>query len=277
MAGTIQGRCVNETPYTGSPRCEKTENTTVALIFTDPAARYPIDPEEFIAGLDGWVYTTGIDRIYPVNNVVYNAESGGDTNTYDTGSGFARPTTIAQVVTTFTVDSGDCLFKQLKLLEGRQWRVFRVDSDGYIYGTEINGEFAGFLCNVKARRLQASGSDAYQLYLDVYYTAKYEYELKNLHAFEIGDAPEGLVPVIVQTVTGGAKVVGACSLVDYTDLYGSEWAATMFINSTGAAAESVSYNATTGTLTIAPTGTYRVADASVLAPAGIKGITGVPL
>lgn len=277
MAGTIQGLCVTGTPYTGTPRCEKTESTTDALIFHDPKARYPLDPETFIDGLDEWVYDTGLNRIYPVGGVLYNAESGGDVNTYDTGSGFASPTTLAQKITTFTIDGGDCLYKQLAKLEGRTWRVFRVDVDGYIYGTVVDDQFAGFLCKVKVRRLQATGSDAYQLYLDVYYTNKLEKEEKNLHAFEIGNAPEGLVPVVVKAVTGGSQVVGECSQVDYTSNYANEWTAPMFTQATGTAAESVTYNATTGLLTIAPAGTYRVADASVLADAGITGLTGVPL
>ena len=277
MAGTIQGVCITGTPYTGSTRCPKKEGTTAALIFTDPAARYPLDPETFRDEIDDLVYSNGVNRIYPVKNIVYNSPSGGDTNTYDTGSGFVSPGASSQVIDTFTVDDGDCLYKQLAKLEGRTIRVFRVDIEGFIYGTVVNDEFAGFQCKVKARRIQANGTDLYQLYLEVYYTTHYEKELKNLHAFELGEAPEGLVPVIVQTVNGASTVVEECSGVSVTDLYGDKWQATMFINSTGKAAESVKYNATTETLTIAPTGTYRVADASVLSPAGIKGITGVPL
>lgn len=277
MAGRVLGRCNRETPYTGSNGCTKGEALTAALLFHDVKARYTDDEDAFITDLPTLVYATDLTRIYPVGNIQAVDISGFDTNTSDNGSGYTVPTNKSQVIATYTLPNDDCLYKQLLKMQHVDWRVFRVDQDGYIYGTIIKDEFCGFRCQVAVRRIQASGTDSAYLYLEVYYSAQYEAELSNLNAYQIGveNIPEGLVPVIVQTVGGGSKVIGECSAEDYTEQYGGQWTAPMFIQSSGTAATSVAY--ADGVLTITPSGTYRVADASVLAPAGILGITGIPL
>lgn len=279
MAGRVLGSCVDATPYTGSNQCAKGESLTTALLFHNPLSSYPLDAATFITDLPAKVYTTGIDRIYPVKNILALDLTGGDTNTSDAGSGYTSPTNKAQVIATYTLENDDCLYKELVKMQGISWRVFRVDQDGYIYGTVTgtgaNQAFRGFQCKVAVRRVQATGTDQAFLYLEIYYSAQYEAELKNLHGFNLGEEniPDGLVAVVVD----GGQVVGECSGVDYTTIYGPEWTAAMFISSTGTPPDSVTYDDATGLLTFDPTGTYRVADAAVLGPLGITGITGVPL
>lgn len=279
MAGNIPGVCITGTPYTGNERCPKTERETIALLLTDPAARF--DPETFSANINSYVVTNGVNRIYPIGGIVGNDLTGGDVTTSDIGFSGTRPISTAQVVESYQVDGSDCLYKELAKFNGRKMRVIRVDADNYAYGTIISrGDdelFAGFLAYVWIRRIKATGTDAYQLFIDLYYLNTYDNELKNLNAIPISEAPEGLVPVRVATVTGGSQVVSDCSGVVYTTTYGDEWSSEMFINSTGEAATAVTYDENTGLLTITPTGAYRVADATVLQAGDIFGITGIPL
>lgn len=281
MAGNIPGVCITGTPYTGNERCPKSERQTIALELTDPAARYPVDEETFNSELNGYVVTKGINRIYPISGILSNELSGGDVTTSDVGFSGSQPISTAQVTESYQIDGSDCLYKELSKFNGRKMRVFRVDADNYIYGTILTRDgvesFAGFMAYIWVRRVKSTGTDNYQLFVDVYYSNTYDSELKNLNAFALSEIPEGLVAVRVESVTGGLQVVGNCSGVDYTTTYGEEWASDMFINSSGEAATAVVYSENTGLLTITPTGTYRVADASVLQAGGIYGITGIPL
>lgn len=281
VKGYIPGVCVGETPYTGADRCPKAEGDLQALILTDKSAHYDLENPAFEDSLPALVYSNGIDRIYPVKDITSFDGSGDDAETSDLGNGYVKPIRNSQYVQTVRIDGGDCLYKELSKFDGQTMRVFRVDADNYVYGTIVTDAsgadaFAGFLVTVWTRRVGASGTDAYALYLDLYYTVNYKKETKALHAIPLtSDIPDGLVSVVYDAAT--SKVVGSCSGVDYTVQYGSSWKADMFINSSGEAATGATYNSATGTITLTPTGTYRVADASVLAAGGIYGVTGIPL
>lgn len=281
VKGYIPGVCVGETPYTGADRCQKAEGDLRALIITDKSARYDLENPVFEDSLPTLVYSAGIDRIYPIKDITSFDGSGDDAETSDLGNGYVKPIRNSQYVQTVRIDGGDCLYKELAKFDGQTVRVFRVDADNYVYGTVVANAsgtdvFAGFLVTIWVRRVPSSGTDAYGLYLDLYYTINYKNETKALHAIPLNsDIPDGLVSVLYDATT--SKVVGSCSGVDYTVQYGPEWVANMFISSTGTAATGASYNAATGTITLTPTGTYRVADASVLAAGGIYGVTGIPL
>lgn len=284
MAGNIPGMCITGNPNTGNERCAKKERETIGLILTDPAARYPFDAETFNSELNGYIVTNGIRRIYPISDVLGIDSSGGDTTTSDIGFSGTRPIRTSQVVRTYQIEGGDCLYKELSKFNGKQMRLFRVDADQYIYGTAIKERdadyFAGFLGYVWVRSIESTGTDEYQFYLEFYYSNKYDTEKQNMHAFPLSEIPQGLIAVRLESVTGtpaGAKVVANCSGTDYTSEYGEDWEANMFINASGVAAESVVFNESTGLLTITPTGTYRVADAAVLQSGGIYGLTGIPL
>ena len=62
---------------------------------------------------------------------------------------------------------------------------------------------------------------------------------------------------------------------DITAEYGDKWKANMFINDSGTAATTATFDSATGLLSIAPAGKYRVASASVLEAGDILGLDGV--
>lgn len=280
--GQIIGNCSKDRPRTGKGRCDKTEGLTTSLILTDPNALYPLDSAEFIEGMEGWVSDTGIMRMMPVHGLINDTPTGGEVSTSQVGYGPTSPVNLSAYSNLFQIDAGLCLYKELSKANRDTYRVFRVDSQGYIYGTVVtkNGVnyFAGFEAKVycypgKATDLTTEGG----VFLGVYYGSDYELEMQNINAFEVGKIPEGLVGVLLQkgTTSGTAKVVGSCGGDDYTTLYGADWTQTMFVNSTGANPTSVVYNASTGLLTFTPVADYKVASASVLADGNILGLEGI--
>ena len=99
-----------------------------------------------------------------------------------------------------------------------------------------------------------------------------------MHAFEVGlpNVPDGLIGVALKAgATGTASVVTACGGEDITAEYGDKWKANMFINDSGTAATTATFDLATGLLSIAPAGKYRVASASVLEAGDILGLDGV--
>lgn len=278
--GNIPGLCITDNPFTGNERCAKTEGDLRAIILTDRAARYPLDAATFEAALQGYVYDNTLQRMYPIKDVISFDPTGNETETSDLGNGYVVPIRNNQYVTTIRLDGGDCLLKELMKFNGRPMRAFRVDDQNYVYGTVVTGNdgddmFAGFKVTPWVRNVGQTGTDAYALYLELYYTIDYRQEQSNMNAIALsGDAlPDGLVPVIFD----GQHVIGRCSGVDYTQQYGSEWTAAMFLNASGANPTELTYNSATNTLTLTPTAAYRVADAAALAALGIYGISGVPL
>ena len=284
MLGQIKGNCGEETPYTGSGSCPKQEGKIAALIPTGINAFYPLDAEEFKSALDGYPSDNGALRMYPVKNVVGMTINGGDINAPDLGTyGGPAPTNLNAKNVAYQIDGGDCLYKELAKFNKRKMRVFRVDDEGYIYGTVVvrNGVsyFAGFEATLYAVRVSTDGSTAYNLSLYVYYTPNNEAEEMNMNAFEIGVAaiPDGLLGVVLEKgpATKTARVVTVCGGEDVTSEYGDKWESSMFLNDSGEAPTTATYSSDTGLLTLDPAGKYRVASASVLKAGDITGLDGV--
>lgn len=279
MAGTIPGICLDTNLHTGVERCTKKEGKTLNVLITDLVAKYTPVAEEFNTLLPTLVYSTGNNRVYPVGSIVENALNGGEITTADIGFSGTTPVGLGSYNEVYRIDGSDCLYKELAKLNKRRMRIFRVDDDNYVYGTikMINGQeyFVGFDAYLYTYRVKDNGTDTYALYMAVYYSANYENELQNMHAIPVDEIPEGLVGVILSNVADGVQVVAACSGVDYTTLFAEEWTTTLFQNNSGASPTTVTYNADTGLLTIAPAASYRIKDAALLAPAGINGISGV--
>lgn len=282
--GTIQGNCQSETPYTGIGSCPKQEGKIADLLITDNKALYPIDPQTFIAALAANVSASGRMRIFPIKNVVGMTLNGGDINAPDLGTyGGPAPANLNAKNVAYQIDAGDCLYKELSKFNKRKVRVFRVDDQGYIYGTvvERNGEkyFAGFEATLYAVRTPSDGSNSYNLSLYVYYTPNNEQEEINMNAFEVGLAkiPDGLIGIMLRkgTASGTASVVTACGGDDITAEYGDKWTVDAFLNASGAKPTSVTFAEGTGLLTFEPAAAYRIAPASVLAAADIEGYDGV--
>jgi hypothetical protein len=242
-------------------------------------ALYPADDTAFVAGLPGYVVNPGTNRIYPVTGVAENTISGGDVATAEVGFSGARPTGENATSEVYRLLGNDCLAKELKKLNKRQVRVFRVDDENYVYGTIVKQgsteQFAGFNATVFTYDLKQTGSDPGGIYIAVYYSSDYENEKKALNAVHVDEIPDGLVGVELQSKTTGYKVVSTCSGEDYTELYGNDWNTTMFATSTGTAPTTVTFAAATGLLSLAPAGAYRVKDAAALSAGDVHGLEGI--
>lgn len=281
--GQIIGNCRAEVPRTGMGSCDIKEGKTVALIITDLNAYYPIDSEEFIQNLDGYVSDPGVLRMYPIKKVISSPRTGGDLNIVDNGTyGGSVVINLNGLYVAFQIDSGDCMYKELAKFNTRNMRALRVDDQGRLWGTVITrgavDYYAGFEISLYALKTGTDGSTAYNLSLYAFYTSQNESEEINNQAFEVGinNIPDGLLGVrlVAGTTTGTATVVRSCGGDDQTVRYGEDWTEDMFLTETGTTPTSVTFNASTGLLTIAPAGSYRVAPANVLSEGNIIGLDG---
>jgi hypothetical protein len=279
-AGFVLADCTVRQLLTGYENCTRAEGKTIALILTDPSAGYSTDAAAFNTALAGYVYDTTILKMYPIGSITGNTLSGGDVKTADVGFSGAKPVGINVVNEVYTIDGGDCLYKQLTALNGRTMRAFRVDDGNYIYGTflERNGETvsAGFKVTVYVTSSKSDGSAAYTLNVTLYYSAAYEVERINMFAFHINEIPSGLVGVeLVKHASGGCSVVSVCSRNDYTPDYAGDWDTNMFVNTSGGKPTAVTYSAATQKLTITPAASYKVERGSVLKAGDIFGLEGI--
>lgn len=284
MIGSIKSNCgAMGTPYTGIGGCPKKEGKVSALLITGKNALYPMESEDFVSGLSGYVTTADALKMYPIKSVVGMTINGGDINAPDLGTyGGPAPTNLNAKNIAYQIDAGDCLYKEISKFNKRKMRVLRVDDEGFVYGTVVvrdgKNYFAGFEATLYAVRTPTDGSTAYNLSLYAYYTPSNESEEKNMHAFEVGlpNVPDGLIGVVLKAgATGTASVMTACGGEDITAEYGDKWKANMFINDSGTAATTATFDSATGLLSIAPAGKYRVASASVLEAGDILGLDGV--
>ena len=252
MLGSIKSNCgAMGTPYTGLGSCPKKEGKVSALLITGKNALYPMESEDFVSGLSGYVTTADALKMYPIKGVVGMTINGGEVNAPDLGTyGGPVPTNLTAKNIAYQVDAGDCLYKEISKFNKRKMRVLRVDDEGFVYGTVVvrdgKNYFAGFEATLYAVRTPTDGSTAYNLSLYAYYTPSNESEEKNMHAFEVGlpNVPDGLIGVALKAGATGA-------------------------------ATTATFDSATGLLSIAPAGKYRVASASVLEAGDILGLDGV--
>lgn len=279
MNGNIPSNCASEMAYTGVGPCPKQEGKTSALIITPLNATYSLEKDTFITEMEAGVKASGSSRVYPVKDVLGVTINGGDINAPEVGTyGAVMPTNLNAKNVVFQINGGDCLYKELAKLNKRKVRVFRVDDDGYVYGTMVNGKFAGFEATLYATRTTTDGSTAYNLSLAVYYTPNIENEEKNLNAINVGltSIPSGLVglTLVKGSATLKARVVTACGGDDVTAQFGTEWSTTAFVKEGGGNPTSATY--ADGEITFDAAGSYRVAGASVLEGLDITGFDGIP-
>lgn len=287
MLGQIKSNCKTATPLTGTESCAKQEGKASSLIITGLNAFFDVKAEgEFVASLEKFVAEAGPNRIYPIKNLVGMTINGGDINAPDLGTyGGAMPTNLNAKNVAYQINAGDCMYKELAKFNKRKMRVFRVDDEGYVYGTVVKkgGEelFAGFECTLYSVRTPTDGSTAYNLSLYVYYTPNNEDEEKNMTAINVGlvNIPDGLIGVVLKKgpTAGTASVITKCGAEDITSEYGDKWKASMFMLKTGESSTptTVTFDASKGLLTFDPAnGEYRVAPASVLEK-DIPGIEGI--
>lgn len=286
MLGQVKGNCASEVAYTGSGICAIQEQKISILLLTGLNTMFPMEDIEdnFIQLIQQGVTAEGTGRIYPVKDIVGMTINGGDINAPDLGTyGGPMPTNLNAKNIAYQINSGDCAYKEYAKLNKRKMRIFRIDEDGVVRGTvvERNGKqyFAGFEATLYTVRIPTDGSTAYNLSLYAYYTPNNEYEEKNMHGFVVGLAaiPDGLLGVVLKkgAATGKASVVTTCGGEDITAEFGDKWTTAMFLNESGAAPTTVTYDNATGLLTFEPAAKYRVAGAAVLAAADITGVDGI--
>lgn len=284
IIGTVQSTCAEEGQvFSGVEKCSKKEGYTIGMFVSDDKARFPADRDLFLAELESNINS---GKLTPLKTFIENTSNGGDVATNEIGFAGPVPSGYNALNETyrFFKDGGDCLYKSIQPLNQQGKRIIRVDEDGYVYGTLIQeGEtisFAGFSAYLVVSRTKAtSTSDIYNLGIIAYYGVNYKKkEEPNLHAFELGEIPDGIVGVYLEkgSTAGLAKVVSSCGGTDYTSEYGAEFAdETLFVNASGANPESVGYNTATGTLLFTPTGSYRIVGATQLAAKNIIGLGGI--
>ena len=251
----------------------------MALLITPLNAAYSPEKEAFLSEIEAGIKAGGSSRVYPVKNVLGVTINGGDINAPEVGTyGGVAPTGLNAKNVVFQVDGGDCLYKELAKLNKRKVRVFRVDDEGYVYGTMSEGKFVGFEATVFSTRTTTDGSTPYNLSLTVYYTPNLEEEEKNLNAVSVGlnAIPSGLVglTLVKGSATTKAKVVTSCGGDDVTEQFAEEWAATAFVKEGGGNPDTATYS--DGEITFDSAGSYRVAGADVLEGLDITGFDGIP-
>lgn len=256
----------------------------MALILTALNAVYPTDPAEFIAGLSGWISASDSSRMFPIKGVVAGALNGGDIATAELGTyGGSAPIGINQLNIAYQFDAGDCFYKELFKVRKRKMRMFRVDDEGYVYGTIVtrgDKEYvAGFEVTLMPLYTQSDGSTETTIGLTAYYSVNYEFELAAKNGVNVGlnSIPDGLIGLVLKAgeTAGTAYVITSCSGEDVTAEYGDDWSTEMFLNNSGGNPTTVTFKKESGELTIAPAGSYKVASASVLAAGNIIGYEGV--
>ena len=158
MLGSIKSNCgAMGTPYTGIGSCPKKEGKVSALLITGKNALYPMESEDFVSGLSGYVTTADALKMYPIKGVVGMTINGGEVNAPDLGTyGGPVPTNLTAKNIAYQVDAGDCLYKEISKFNKRKMRVLRVDDEGFVYGTVVvrdgKNYFAGFEATLYAVR-----------------------------------------------------------------------------------------------------------------------------
>lgn len=281
MLGTIQDTCSESKQiHTGRGQCSTGEGKTIALLITKTNAAFPLDPEEFKSKLESYVNSEGPLKIWPITNITENTPNGGDIATTAVGFAGDRAVGYNGFSEVYRVDAGDCFFKQISQFNRQPAYVFRIDDTLSLQGVVRVQNGKEVLTGFEASTLMAqrtkgtSMTDIYQVALSVNYSVNYgSVELPNLHSFKLDQIPTGLIGVMLKKNGSGVKVVSSCDGYDYTRNY--EWTADLFANASGAVPTSVTFNESTGLLTISPAGSYRILGASVLSEHDIYGLDGI--
>jgi hypothetical protein len=279
MSGKIYGFCPDSDDVnTGTAECGVQPDVPSAILICDPSARYSTDPAEFNEALHDFIIAQDVTKILPVA-IADSTTTGGDWKTRTVGD-VQKTIGHTQKIEVFVVNDPDlCLYKEISKTNGWKVRVFRAYRNRMIDGTTlVEGDttsFAGYAATVYSREVRDT-ANGYSIEVQVTYDINNEYEEKNMQVFQLDAIPEGLVgaSLVAGTAAGTANIVTSCGQIDLGKKWATKWVPTAFIDDTGANPATASVNPTTGVLTIAPAGNYRVAPAIVLDPLGIIGING---
>lgn len=278
MPARIYGICPDNSDInTGRSECGVQPDVPVAILITDPAARYPIDPADFNDQLHDFVIAQDISRIIPVA-VADETVTGNEFKTRTVGD-VQKTIGLTQKISTIFLENPDlCLYPEISKMDGWNARIFFIYRNGFIDGTRIiegeNTYFAGYSASLYSRETRTT-ADGYNVELQVTFTVANQFEARNKQVFPLDSIPSGLVGITLQQNTDGLHIVTACGGTDVGRKFATEFVAAAFINDAGANPTSVSVNPTTGVVTIAPAGTYRIAPAAILDGLRIIGLNGI--
>lgn len=276
--GKVQGSCGTKQGYGKKLKCDVREDLTVMLLLAEPGTVLPADKDEMVTSLQSLINS---GKIIPVEGVSGTEDEGGDVSTAQVGN--YGPNIVNgenAYVRTFTINGGVCAFKSLKPLDG-EWDVFTIDRMMMLWGYNAlnNGVevFRGFPADIYVNEVRPIGGTPYSVTVRCAYSVNYSLQKPDKNGVKLDALPEGLAGVVLQKVAEGkVKVVSACEGSDYTTLFKEAVAPAMFIDNTGKAVSTATYNDEDDTITLSPTtAPVRVAGADVLSENDVFGIGGI--
>ena len=156
--------------------------------------------------------------LFPYYPKLVNLEpNGGDPKIETEGFGSGVPNGINPYSETYTiVDGGECLYKQLLLLEGRELQVYKIDDQDVLYGTVKNiggvAHLRGLKAHVSVYQRENTGSQTGAILILLTYTNSYKAERDAQIAVALGEELKALRQIAVRaTGTQTFKVVSSCS------------------------------------------------------------------
>ena len=158
---------------------------------------------------------------YP--NVTNMEANGGDVRTSQEGFGGTIPNGRNAYSETYTIiDGGECLYKQLIKLQGREMRMFKIDDQDVLYGTLDKSEnVKGYKVHIAVTDRPNNGANVGAILLNIYYTADYQKERESEIAIALGDEIKTLRVLTIKSgvnrSTTRFQIVYACSGRSITD------------------------------------------------------------
>lgn len=223
----------------GKESCGKFKSLPKGFIFSEEGFAIDvadlIDKDTLIEKLNGLVSfgSTGSERagqvpaIFPYYPEITNVEpTGGDPKIQTEGFGSGMPNGINPYSETYTiVNGGECLYKQLLRLKGREVRVFKIDDTDTVYGTlaKSNTVVRGYSVRVSVTQRDNNGSNVGAIRLLLTYQNNYEKEREKEVSLIIGEELKTLREISLMPITpdGGTfgeafKIVTSCGLKSIT-------------------------------------------------------------
>lgn len=276
--GSVQGSCGTKQGFGKKLKCDVREDLTVMLLLAESGTVLPTNKDTLAESLQTLINK---GKIIPIEEVSGTEDEGGDVSTAQVGN-YGPNIVVGEnaYVRTFTINGGVCLFKSAKPLDG-EWDVFTIDRNMMMWGyNKMNNGvevFSGFPADIYVNEIRPIGGTPYSVTVRCAYSVNYSMQKGDKNGVKLDALPEGLVGVTLQKVAEGkVKVVSACDGADYTPLFADTVDPGMFIDETGKAVTTATYNEEDGTITLSPTTSpVKVAGADVLSEHDVFGIGGI--
>jgi len=227
----LNGTCENVLAAFGKETCASFKGLPKGFLFSEADFKLPMEGtfyDEYGVSLgtalevfnDLVPFTTAGRRpqvmaYYP--NVTNMETSGGDVRTSQEGFGGIMPNGRNAFSETYTIiDGGECLYKQLIKLQGRELRMFKIDDQDVLFGVLDKADnLKGYAVHIAVTERPNNGSNVGAIILNVYYTADYQKEREREVAISLGDEIKTLRVLTIKNgvanVTRYFQIVYACS------------------------------------------------------------------